>query len=99
MSEETSNQVNCHFWDPQSGAGKNPNSKCEGQAKKFVRIGHTKRLCPLCDPCHDTFVRAAKDMQDEVKKSIPGSGEYEEVSLEDGREEFARQPPKKAGPS
>ena len=92
----TTTDVHCHFWDPASGAGRNPNSKCEGDAKGFVRVKHSGRLCPLCDPCHETFARAQKDMDDTVKKSIPGAGEYEEIALSDATlAEYKKQPPKK----
>jgi hypothetical protein len=92
-----SDKTHCHFWDPSAGAGKNPNSKCEGDAKSFVRVKHTGRLCPLCGPCKDVFSRAQSEMSPEVKKSIPGQGEFSEVSLEDGAAEFRKQPVKKAG--
>ena len=88
--------VHCHFWDPSSGAGRNPNSKCEGDAKGFVRVKHSGRLCPLCANCKETFVRAQHEMNEEVKTSIPGHGEFEEVALEAGLDEWRKQPPKKA---
>lgn len=88
--------VHCHFWDPTAGAGKNPNSKCEGQAKSFVRKKHDGRLCPLCPSCKETFVRAQKEMNDEVKQSIPGHGEFDEVELSDATiAEFQGQPARK----
>ena len=86
--------IHCHFYDAAAGSGKNPNSKCESQAVGFVRITHSKRLCPLCTPCKETFLRAQKDMSEEVKKSIPGHGAFAEVSLADGADEFAKQPAK-----
>jgi hypothetical protein len=89
------NAVHCHFWDQSAGGGRNIHSKCEGEAKGFVRVKHTGRLCPLCAPCKDTFVRAQSEMNPEVKKTIPGLGEYEEVSLSDGTDEFKKQPAKK----
>ncbi len=92
----TSNKIHCYFWDATSGSGKNPNSRCEGDAVGFVRVKHSKRLCPLCGPCKKTFTAANKDMSDEVKKTIPGNGEFEEVTLEAGEAEFAAQPAKKA---
>jgi hypothetical protein len=96
-SATDSDKTTCHFWDPSSGAGRNPNSKCEGEAKGFVRVKHSGRLCPLCGACQDTFVRAQKDMNDDVKNSIPGHGEFEEVALSpESIEEFRKQAPKKS---
>ncbi len=92
----TSSTVHCYFWDATSGSGKNPNSRCEGDAVGFVRVSHSKRLCPLCGPCKKTFTAANKDMSEEVKKTIPGNGDFEEVTLEAGAKEFAAQPAKKA---
>ncbi len=40
-------------------------------------------------------MRAEKEMPEDVRKSIPGSGQFEEVSLETGAEEFRKQAPKK----
>lgn len=93
----TANNVHCHFWDPSSGAGRNPNSKCQGEAQGFVRVKHSGRLCPLCEPCKETFTRAQKDMDETVKKSIPGAGEYEEIALSpESIAEFKKQPAKKS---
>lgn len=33
-------------------------------------------------------------MGDEIKKGVPGLGEYSIVSLSDGTDEFSRQPPR-----
>lgn len=84
----------CHFWDPQSGAGKLAHSKCEQKASTFVRVKHSGRLCPLCPACLGTFESANRTMPAEVKKGVPGGGEYEVVSLEAGAAEFAKQPAK-----
>jgi len=96
MTDTKTVAVGCHFFDPATGTGKNPNSRCGGEAVGFVRIKNTGRLCPLCEPCKTTFVSANKAMSDDVKKTIPGGGEYEEVALEVGSAEFAAQPPKTA---
>jgi hypothetical protein len=87
--------VACHFWNPESGAGKLSHSKCEQQAQTFVRIKHTGRLCPLCPSCLGTFESANKSMPEESKQGMPGHGEYEVVSLTDGADEFSKQPPRK----
>lgn len=90
--------VHCHFWDPNAGAGKNPNSKCEGTATSFVRKKHDGRLCPLCGTCKETFLRAQKEMPADVKDTIPGHGEVEEVELSPKVvEEFRSQPARKTG--
>jgi len=86
--------IACHFWDPQTGQGRNVASRCAGQATGFVRVKHSGRLCPLCDSCKKTFVQAQSQMTDEVKKAIPGGGAFEEVSLEAGKDEYTKQPPK-----
>lgn len=86
--------VTCHFWDPQSGAGKLAHSKCEEKATTFVRKKHDGRLCPLCKSCFTTFEHAQKSMPEEVKKGVPGHGEYEVVTLEAGEVEFSKQPAK-----
>ena len=93
-SPKTDGAVHCHFWDPETKQGKNVASRCTGDATGFVRVKHSGRLCPLCDPCKKTFIQAQSQMTDEVKKAIPGAGEFEEVGLDAGREEFAKQPPK-----
>jgi len=84
----------CHFWDPESGAGKLAHSKCEQNASTFVRVKHSGRLCPLCPSCLTTFQSANKAMPEEVKRGVPGHGDYEVVALADGEAEFARQPAK-----
>jgi hypothetical protein len=90
--------VHCHFFDVQAGAGRNPNSKCEGEAKGFIRKDHDKRLCPLCASCLGTFTRAQKEMDEKVKESIPGHGAFTEVPLSDESvQEFRAQAPKKTG--
>jgi hypothetical protein len=87
--------VHCHFWDPNAGAGRNPNSKCEGEAKGFVRKTHDNRLCPLCASCKETFVRAQKEMDEKVRDSIPGHGAFTDVDLSpETIEEFKKQPQK-----
>lgn len=85
----------CHFWDPSSNAGRNPNSKCAGKAEGFVRKTHDKRLCPLCPSCRETFARAQKEMDEKVKESIPGHGAFEDVEMTDESvAEFTAQAPK-----
>jgi hypothetical protein len=96
QAAEKSGSIKCHFWDASAGAGRNPNSRCTGDAEGYVRVKHSGRLCPLCGPCKKTFVSASKSMSDDVKKTIPGSGEFEEVTLEAGAAEFAAQPAKKS---
>ena len=76
-----SNEIFCHFYDPSSGAGKNPNRTCQGKATGFIRKTHDKRLCPLCPSCKDNFVKARQEMSEEVKKSIPGAGEFSDVEI------------------
>lgn len=76
----------CHFT-----TGKNA-GKCEGDASTFVRITHSKRLCPLCASCLDTFVKANSSLSEEAKKAVPGQGAYELVTLEAGDQEFSVQP-------
>lgn len=89
--------VNCHFFDSASDTGKNPNSKCQGKATGFIRKSHDKRLCPLCDACKETFVRATKDMDEKVKESIPGATAFEDVAMSDEAcDEFKKQGPKKS---
>ena len=86
----------CHFWDAQAEAGKNPNKTCQGQATQFIRKNHDKRLCPLCPSCKETFVRARAEMTDEVKKSIPGAGEFTDVTISpESIAEYRAQPSKK----
>ena len=75
--------TSCHF-----------STKCGMTASTFVRINHSGRLCPLCQPCLETFEQASQSMGDDVKKNIPGQGEYTTVSLTDGSDEFAKQLPK-----
>lgn len=87
--------VACHFWNPESSSGKLAHSKCEEKASTFVRVKHSGRLCPLCPACLSTFESANKTMPEDTKKSVPGHGEYEQVSLEAGSAEFAAQPAKK----
>ena len=88
-------KVACHFWDTTADAGKLSHSKCEKDATVFVRPEHTKRLCPLCPACFSTFESAQKTMSEDVKKTIPGTGEYTVIPVAEGAEEFASQPPKK----
>lgn len=91
------NAVNCHFWDPTSGAGKNPNRTCQGEAKTFIRKSHDKRLCPLCPSCKETFVKARQEMNEEVKKSIPGAGEFVDVEISpESIAEYQAQPKKQS---
>ncbi len=88
-------KIYCHFYDVASGAGRNPNSKCAGDAAGFVRKEHDKRLCPLCSSCKETFQRAQKEMDDKVKESIPGHGAFVDVELsEESIAEFRAQVPK-----
>jgi len=95
QSMETAQEgTNCHFWDPQTNAGKNVASRCEGKATGFVRVKHSGRLCPLCGPCKKVFMQAQSQMSPEAKKGIPGAGEFEEVALDKGREEYSKQPPR-----
>jgi hypothetical protein len=95
-TSKSQKSLSCHFWDQTSGAGKNPNSKCEGEAKGFVRKSHDNRLCPLCGPCKETFKRAQTEMDEKVKESIPGHGAFTDVELSDASiAEFRAQPPKK----
>ena len=96
--DETSidqNRHACRFWDATAGSGRNIHTKCGGKATGFLRIKHSGRLCPLCDACKETFVQAKDGMKDEVKKGFPGECEFSDVSLEDGRDEFLNQAPKK----
>jgi hypothetical protein len=87
----------CHFWDPTAEAGRNPNSKCQGKASGFIRKAHDKRLCPLCDTCKETFVRATKEMDEKVREGTPGGGTFEEVALSPASlKEFSDQPAKKS---
>jgi hypothetical protein len=93
MSETSS--VSCYFWDKTSETPRNPNNKCQGDASGFVRIKHSGRLCPLCSSCKETFTRAQSEMKDDVKSSIPGKGEFEEVALSpESVSEYAAQPAK-----
>jgi hypothetical protein len=95
MTDSTETVVKCHFFDVSSGQGRNPNSKCEGDAKAFVRKSHDKRLCPLCSSCKETFARAQKEMDEKVKESIPGHGAFEDVDLSpESIAEFHNQKPK-----
>ena len=88
-------KVSCHFWDATAGAGKNPNTKCQGDATGFVRKSHDNRLCPLCDSCKGTFKQAQETMDPKVKESIPGHGEFADVALSDESIlEFKNQPAK-----
>jgi len=93
-SPVSSNDVNCRFYD--GAAGKNTHSNCGGLATGFLRIKHSGRLCPLCDPCKATFIAAKEGMKEEVKKGFPGECSFEDVTIADGRDEFLKQAPKKA---
>ena len=85
----------CHFWDSTSGAGRNPNHRCQGDATGFVRKSHDNRLCPLCDACKGTFKQAQETMYPKVKESIPGHGSFSDVELtEESITEFKNQAPK-----
>ena len=94
----------CHFFkeigtiDPNaistaenSVIGKTSHPNCLREATVFVRVKHTRRLCPLCPSCVETFETASQSMNPDVKKNIPGHGEYGIVSLIDGSDEFAKQ--------
>ena len=97
MTEKTVEVVNCRFhvvFNDPANKSDGTHSKCGGEAAGFVRMKHSGRLCPLCTPCKETFVQAQSSMSADVKKGLPGGGEYEEVSLDVGRDEFAKQPPK-----
>lgn len=78
-------EIMCRFAGGASGA-------CEGAAAKFVRPAHSGRLVPLCGPCLASFEGAAGRLQG--SESLPGEGKYASVGLEEGREEWGRQPPK-----
>lgn len=78
----------CHF---AKNGTKEASGKCESDASTFVRITHSKRLCPLCATCLDTFVKANASLSEEAKKAIPGQGAYELVTLEAGDQEYATQ--------
>ncbi len=95
ITSKSQNSLTCHFWDPTAGAGKNPNRTCQGEAKGFIRKTHDSRLCPLCDSCKETFVKARGEMNDEVKKSIPGAGEFVDVAISpESIAEYKAQPAK-----
>jgi hypothetical protein len=86
-----SNDILCKFYDANTGSS---DKKCQGKASGFVRLTHSNRLCPLCDPCKAMFVKANHDMSEESRKTIPGGGAFTEVILEDGRDEFVKQVPR-----
>jgi hypothetical protein len=87
----------CHFWDHSVGTAKN--SKCQGDATVFVRKKYDGRLCPLCASCHETFENAQKLMNENIRESIPGHGEFATVALSDEAvAEFLAQAPKPSHP-
>jgi hypothetical protein len=93
--EESQEQkgIRCHF--AATAGGLSPGTKCEGEAASFVRVKHSGRLCPLCGVCRESFVQAQSRMSEESRKAMVGEASYEDVALEAGAEEYARQPPRK----
>jgi len=87
--------ADCYFWTPEKAGDGVSGKKCDHKAAIFVRVKHSGRLCPLCAPCKESFVRAQGHMSDESRKALPGEAAYEEVPLADGMEEYAKQPPRK----
>jgi hypothetical protein len=89
MSDKES--VRCHFSSKDGQEPKRP--ACEGDASGFVRVEKTGRLCPLCPSCMKNFVEIMENMS---KRSTPdyGPDSFKQVSMDEGRAEFAAQPPR-----
>jgi hypothetical protein len=90
MSEE----IACKF----AGNTGRPRS-CGGAAASFTRSAKSGRLCPLCEECLKSFEEAQK----RIVAGSPAASQlgydpkdmaYEVVGLEEGRAEWAAQPPK-----
>jgi len=86
-------KVSCHFSN--SGASLTSHAQCQGDATSFIRKSHDNRLCPLCDYCRGTFVKAQETMDPKVKESLPGQVVFTDVPLSDASiAEFEAQPKK-----
>jgi hypothetical protein len=93
---ESQKPPHCYFWDPEAKAGRAAYSKCEGMAVTFVRKKHDGRLCPLCTFCKSTFTQARSAIGEDVKRTLPGHVEVDEVPLDEASvAEFRAQPTKK----
>lgn len=83
-------EISCRF----AGSGKS--RSCGGAAASFTRAKKTGRLCPLCPECLKSFEDAQRRIATASAEHVgkPEDLAYEVVGLDDGRAEWAAQPPK-----
>lgn len=84
--------VRCYF-SPKGGVSSRP-STCGTDAEGFVRVAKTGRLCPLCASCKKFFTEALESTRKKAGDAA-AEAEYSDVPLEDGKAEYAAQPPRK----